>query len=102
MTSSGLVTRVESGKLIIESEGKVRKFVDRVDQVSFSGALGVESKRPVIFVTERAVFRLITGGLELIEIAPGIRLQEDVLDVMGFVPVISDRLKEMPPACFIR
>jgi len=100
MTSGGLVTRIENGKLIIESEGRVRKFVEQVDQVSFSGALAVESNRPVIFVTERAVFRLTSQGLELIEVAPGIRLQEDVLDVMGFAPVISGALKEMPVACF--
>ncbi|MCL4107250.1 UNVERIFIED_CONTAM: hypothetical protein GTU68_017134 [Idotea baltica] len=100
MTSGGLVTRIENGNLTIESEGRVKKFVEHVDQISFSGALAIKSERPVIFVTERAVFHLIPEGLELIEIAPGIRLKEDVLDIMGFNPEISKNLKEMPAHCF--
>ncbi len=100
MTSGGLKTTINNGKLIIETEGRVRKFVDHVDQISFSGAVAIESRRPVIFVTERAVFRLTPEGLELTEIAPGIRLQEDVLDMMEFTPKISGDLKEMPAHCF--
>ncbi|MDC0258655.1 acyl CoA:acetate/3-ketoacid CoA transferase, partial [Verrucomicrobiales bacterium] len=84
----------------IETEGRVKKFVEQVDQVSFSGPLAIESKRPILFVTERAVFRLTPKGLELIEIAPGIQLQEDVLDMMGFTPIISNNLKQMPSSCF--
>ncbi|MEX2579526.1 MAG: CoA-transferase [Verrucomicrobiales bacterium] len=100
MTSGGLTTRIDDGKLVIETEGRVKKFIEQVDQVSFSGALAIESKRSVLFVTERAVFRLASQGLELIEIAPGIDLQKDVLDAMGFVPMISDDLKPMPAHCF--
>lgn len=100
MTSGGLVTRVENNQLKIESEGEILKFVEKVDQISFSGSLAVESKREVIFVTERAVFRLVEEGLELIEVAPGIRLKEEVLDVMGFIPLISEDLKLMPKHCF--
>lgn len=100
MTSGGLKTKIKNGTLVIETEGRVKKFVERVDQISFSGALAIESKRPVIFVTERAVFRLTPEGPELIEIAPGIRLQEDVLDMMTFAPKISENLKEMPAHCF--
>ncbi|MDC0275458.1 hypothetical protein OAL00_00830 [Verrucomicrobiales bacterium] len=100
MTSGGLVTQIANGKLIIETEGRVKKFVEQVDQVSFSGPLAIESKRPILFVTERAVFRLTPKGLELIEIAPGIQLQEDVLDMMGFTPIISNNLKQMPSSCF--
>ena len=100
MTSGGLKTAIKNGKLIIESEGRVKKFVEAVDQISFSGALAIESARPVIFVTERAVFQLTSEGPKLIEIAPGIRLQEDVLDAMNFLPAISEDLKEMPARCF--
>ena len=100
MTSGGLVTQITNGKLIIETEGRVKKFVEQVDQVSFSGPLAIESKRPILFVTERAVFRLTPQGLELIEIAPGIRLQEDILDVMDFTPIINPKLAEMPADCF--
>ena len=78
----------------------MKKFVEAVDQISFSGALAIESARPVIFVTERAVFQLTSEGPKLIEIAPGIRLQEDVLDAMNFLPAISEDLKEMPARCF--
>ncbi len=101
MTSGGLVTRVAEGRLIIETEGRVRKFVEQVDQVSFSGELAIASERPVLFVTERSVFQLTPQGLELIEIAPGMRLQEDILDVMDFAPMISSDLREMPAHCFL-
>lgn len=100
MTSGGLKTRVANGELRIEVEGQLQKFVEHVDQVSFSGALALKSGRPILFVTERAVFRLTLEGLELIEIAPGIDLQTQVLDVMGFTPLVSGDLKPMPAHCF--
>jgi propionate CoA-transferase len=90
MTSQGLVTRIEGGRLVIETEGRTKKFVEDVDQVSFSGVLAAQSQRTILFVTERAVFRLTFGGLELIEVAPGIDLQTQVLDVMGFRPAIGE------------
>lgn len=90
MTSKGLVTRAAGGRLTIETEGQTRKFIDAVDQVSFSGVLAAAAGRYVLFVTERAVFRLTSVGLELVEIAPGIDLQEHVLDVMDFRPLIHD------------
>lgn len=90
MTSSGLVTRIKSGELSIETEGQTKKFVQDVDQVSFSGALAAESGRSILYVTERAVFCLTMEGLELIEIAPGINLQTQVLDVMNFRPIIRE------------
>jgi propionate CoA-transferase len=99
MTSSGLITRVESGRLVIEIEGRTKKFVEDVDQVSFSGALAAETGRCIMFVTERAVFRLTPDGLQLIELAPGIDLQKNVLDVMGFCPVINE-IKPMPAHLF--
>ena len=99
MTSGGLVTRIEDGKLLIESEGRTIKFVGEVDQVSFSGAVAARSGHPVLYVTERAVFRLTLAGLELIEIAPGIDLQKHVIDVMGFRPIIGD-LRLMPEHLF--
>jgi propionate CoA-transferase len=90
MTSQGLVTRVEKGQLVIAQEGRTKKFVQQVDQVSFSGQLAAQSGRTILFVTERAVFRLTPAGLELIEVAPGIDLQQQVLDVMEFRPVIGE------------
>ncbi|MBG88846.1 MAG: acyl CoA:acetate/3-ketoacid CoA transferase [Verrucomicrobiales bacterium] len=90
MTSGGLVTKIQNGRLMIECEGRNRKFLKTVEQVSFSGKLAGDAQRDVLYVTERAVFRLETAGLRLIEIAPGIDLQKHVLDVMDFKPIICD------------
>ncbi|WP_238364004.1 acyl CoA:acetate/3-ketoacid CoA transferase [Mesobacterium pallidum] len=77
------------GKLTIHRHGAVQKFVTRVDQVTFSGPQAVRQGQEVLFVTERAVFRLAEDGLALVEVAPGIDLQADVLDRMAF-PVRVD------------
>jgi propionate CoA-transferase len=99
MTSGGLVTRLDGGKLVIETEGRTKKFVNEVQQISFSGQLAAQSGRSILYVTERAVFRLTAGGLELIEIAPGIDLQTQVLDLMEFRPAIGE-IKPMPAHLF--
>jgi propionate CoA-transferase len=88
MTSGGLDVEVENGRLQIVREGKTRKFVERVKQVSFSGEVARAANRDVMFVTERAVFRLVADGLELIEIAPGIDLETQVVGVMDFRPIV--------------
>jgi propionate CoA-transferase len=89
-TSDGLDVAVESGRVAIRREGRIRKFVHLVDQISFSGELASQKGHDVLYITERAVFRLTTDGLELIEVAPGIDIQKDVLDQMNFVPVIHN------------
>jgi propionate CoA-transferase len=99
LTASGLEVAVHGGKLQIIKEGSVRKFVGRVEQVSFSGRRAWSAGRPVHFITERAVFRLAEGGLELIEIAPGIDLKSQVLDLMEFLPTIRE-IRLMPAHCF--
>ena len=71
-----------------------------VQQITFSGKVAYDSKQEVWYVTERAVFRLVKDGLELVEIAPGIDLQKDVLDQMDFKPIISKNLKEMDARIF--
>lgn len=80
----------------VTNPGKFKKFVKSVQQISFSGQYALERKQEVLYVTERAVFKLTKKGLELIEIAPGIDLQKDVLDMMEFEPVISPKLKTIP------
>lgn len=90
MTTDGLEVAVEDGILKIVNEGKVAKFVDLVEQVSFCGPIARSTSRVVIFVTERAVFRLQPDGVELIEVAPGIDIQRDVVDRMEFVPIIRN------------
>jgi propionate CoA-transferase len=80
--------------------GKFKKFVDRVQQVSFSGKYAMERGQQVVYVTERAVLELSPEGIILKEIAPGIDLQKDVLDMMDFKPLISKDLKPIDPIIY--
>lgn len=98
--SGGLKITVEDGKLKILNEGKIRKFVNEIEQVTFSGDYALELEQPVIYVTERAVFRLTKKGLCLIEIAPGVDLERDILANMDYKPEIADDLKEMDSRIF--
>lgn len=96
----GSKARIENGKLVIDDQGKGPKFVKKVQQVSFSGKYATENGQKIIYVTERAVFDLHEGKIRLIEYAPGVDVQTDILDLMEFEPVISDNLKEMNPDIF--
>ena len=87
------------GKMTVVQEGVFPKFVDTVGQITFSGQFSPDNQ-DVLFVTERAVFKLIDKKMTLIEIAPGLDLKKDILDQIGFVPEIADDLKEMDPAIF--
>ena len=98
-TAGGLKVAVEDGQLHIVQEGRDRKFIQRVEQVTFSGRYAASVKQPVLYITERAVFRLRSAGLELIEVAPGIDIERDVLAHMDFKPLIRD-VKPMDPALF--
>jgi propionate CoA-transferase len=89
-TTGGLKVAVENGRLRIVSEGSKRKFVDSVEQVTFNGSLAAARAQPVLYVTERCVFRRIREGLELIEVAPGIDVDHDILAHMDFEPVIGN------------
>ncbi len=84
---------VTDSALKINHSGQFKKFIDAVEQVTFSAKYALEKGQEVLYVTERAVFKLVTGGLELIEIAPGVDLQNDILDMMDFQPRVSDQLK---------
>src|SRR5271157_2722286 len=99
-TAGGLKVAIENGQLIIKQEGKGKKYVKKVEQVTFSGAYATATKQPVLFITERAVFELQDGQLTLVEIAPGINLEKDVLAQMEFTPRISPNLKPMPADIF--
>ena len=90
--AGGLKTTVEDGQLHILQEGKHIKFLNAVEQITFSGKLAVENEQPVLFITERCVFRLGKNGLELIEIAPGINIERDILPGMQFEPIINEPL----------
>ncbi|MDT2838810.1 acyl CoA:acetate/3-ketoacid CoA transferase [Vagococcus carniphilus] len=99
-TAGGLKTDISNGVLSINKEGKKLKFVKEVEQITFSGKIAVKNKQNVYYVTERAVFKLIEGGVELIEIAPGINLEKDILELMAFKPIISKDLKIMDKRIF--
>lgn len=99
-TAGGLKETFGDGKMTIVQEGKSKKFINKVQQVTYSGEYGVETGQNVLFVTERAVFRLTEKGLTLTEIAPGVDLQKDVLDQMEFTPAIAEPLQTMDPALF--
>ena len=86
---------IDENGIRVTHPGKFRKFVNEVQQVSFSGRYALEKGQQVFYVTERAVFTLKSDGLTLIEIAPGIDLQKDVLDMMEFKPVIDPKLREI-------
>ena len=81
------------GQLHIHHEGRSRKFVAKVHQKTFS--VLTARQRDIYYLTERAVFKLVEGeGIELIEVAPGIDIQRDVLAHMDFKPIIR-RVKQM-------
>jgi propionate CoA-transferase len=98
-TSGGLEVEIAAGRVQIRREGACPKFVERVQQISFSGDLSRRARRDVLYVTERAVFRLVDSGLELIEVAPGVDVHRDVLDRMEFRPLIRE-VRRMPAHLF--
>ena len=99
-TAKGLKCSVGDGKITVDQEGSVRKFVNQAAQITFSGDYAGSRKQPVLYVTERAVFSHGVDGLMLEEIAPGIDLERDILAHMDFKPGISPNLKEMDPDLF--
>lgn len=94
-TAGGLKIEVKKGQLNIVTEGKNKKFINAVEQITFSGDTANGNNQPVYYVTERAVFQLGKEGLILIEIAPGVDLKKDILEQMEFEPIISENLKTM-------
>ena len=99
-TGRGLKGDVGSGNLTITSEGSIQKFVPEVNQISYNASFGQERHQDIMFVTERAVLKMMPDGITVTELAPGVRLQEDVLDQMGFEPRVADEVKVMDPRIF--
>jgi propionate CoA-transferase len=99
-TAGGLKVACEDGRLRIVQEGSHRKFVPELQQLCYSGPFAGERGQKVIYVTERAVFRLRAGGLELVEIAPGVELERDVLAHMAFRPNVAPALGMMDARLF--
>jgi len=100
MTAGGFKAEVRDGKLHILQEGKIKKMVRKVEHITFSGDYGRTSGQTFMYVTERAVFELGPEGVTLVEIAPGVDLENDVFAQMEFRPLISPHLKEMDERIF--
>ena len=88
-TAGGLQVAVEGGRLRIVREGRERKFIGAVQEITFNGRYAAERGQPVLYVTERCVFTLRAEGLELTEVAPGIDVERDILALMDFRPIVN-------------
>ncbi|HQM99802.1 MAG TPA: CoA-transferase [Candidatus Hydrogenedentes bacterium] len=92
---------VEEGKLAIRKDGKAVKFVEKVGQITFSGKVAREEGHKILFITERCVFKLEKEGLKLIEVAPGVDIEKDILQRMQFKPLMASEVKLMAPEIFL-
>lgn len=101
-TTGGLDIAYPDGKMKIIREGKVSKFVQKAQSITYDVSRGVAEGQSALIITERAVFEMTTEGLILTEIAPGADLQKDILDQMGFMPIhIVEPLPLMDASLFI-
>ena len=87
-------------ELVILQEGSQKKFVNEINQVTFSGPHAVDIEQNVLYITDRCVFKLTKDGLKLTEVAPGIDIDTQILPYMDFKPIIDDDVKEMDPKIF--
>lgn len=101
MAGKDMDIRIEEGKLKIVNDGKYLKYVNRVEQITFSGKYALETEQDVTYISERCVMKLTKEGLMITEIAPGIDLDKDILDKMEFKPIVSKDLKLMDERIFI-
>jgi propionate CoA-transferase len=99
-TAGGLKTSIQDGKMVIDNEGKKLKFIKEVEQITFSGDYANKTGQPILYITERCVFELREDGLWLIEIAPGIDMESQILDKMEFMPNIAEEVKIMDERLF--
>ncbi len=99
-TAGGLDITINDKGLQINKEGKHKKFVQQVEHTTFSGEYALQNSQPVLYITERCVFELTSAGMELIEIAPGVDLQKDILDLMDFEPIVHHPLQQMESRIF--
>lgn len=100
MFNAGAKLGIEAGKLVIEKEGKLKKLVNEVEHVTFSGRRAIEQGQDITYVTERCVMKLTPEGIVLTEIAPGIDLQAHILGQSEFALIVPDNLKVMDAALF--
>lgn len=89
-TAGGLKVKTGDGKLKIVNEGRARKFISDVEQITFNGKYSADQGKEVLYITERCVFKLTDQGLKLSEVAPGISIENDILAHMDFEPIIDE------------
>lgn len=99
-TAGNLKTAIRDGKLFIEQEGREIKFTKQVEHVTFSGKYAGQKKQVVMYITERCVFRLTGDGMELVEIAPGVDLEKDIMSLMQFRPIVNKPPRMMDDRIF--
>lgn len=100
-TTGGLREEVVDGKLVITQEGRIKKFLKDVEQISFSARFANEENQRIVYVTERCVFELGKDGPVLTEIAPGVDLEKDIIAQMEFTPKVAEDLKLMDSRIFV-
>ncbi len=100
LTAGGLDISWSEGLTVIQKDGRYPKFVSQLEQITYNGKFGYERGQEILFVTERAVFQLGSAGLELIEFAPGLDLENDIFSQMEFHPQVSPNLREMDARLF--
>ncbi|MEJ6849495.1 acyl CoA:acetate/3-ketoacid CoA transferase [Sinorhizobium fredii] len=100
MFNAGAKLAVADGRLVIEKEGKLKKLVNQVEHVTFSGRRAIEQGQDITYVTERCVMKLTPEGIVLTEIAPGVDLQTHILDQSEFPLIVSNEIKVMDAALF--
>ncbi len=99
-TAEGLKTEIANGEIHILSEGAINKFRETMEHITFSAKQAIKTNQPVLYITERAVFRLTPNGIMLCEIAPGVEMEKEILAHMPIQPLISPDLKQMDPRIF--
>ncbi|NIZ41114.1 hypothetical protein HCT14_06320 [Spirochaetales bacterium BR193] len=99
-TAGGLKVTVKDGELVILEEGKSKKFLQQVEQITFSGREAMRQGKKTTYITERAVFELTSDGFMLTEIAPGVELQRDIFNQMEFIPLVAENLQTMEASIF--
>lgn len=99
-TAGGLDVGITEGHVEIRREGKVNKFVPEVEHVTFSGRQGTAKGQDVTYVTERCVIKLLPEGLTVIEIAPGVDLEKEVLARSGVPLRVAEDLRLMEASLF--
>lgn len=100
MTTGGFKCEIKDGKMVILKEGRRKKFLKSIEQITFNAKENLDSGKKILFITERCVFQLTKDGLLLTEVAPGISVDKDILPMMEFQPQISANLKLMDKRIF--